>query len=189
MFSGIPDQAIDECVARIREDGGFDVDRIFEVIRSKGRSLEVTADRLYSSGYGTDAVHLLFNLWYDFDYSPANQNNMPQVDHIFPQSLLRRVKVANPQGKMNIMKFKEDSRNQLANGMLLTAGENGAGGKGDTPPAEWFRDKPPAYLDLHLIPADPALWELENFEAFIEARKTMTSKKFDWLPSKAGGSS
>ena len=101
------------------------------------------------------------------------------MDHIFPQSLLRKVKVANPNtGKMNIMKYREADRNQLSNCMLLTASENGAGGKSDTPPEEWFAGKPESYLDMHVIPNDPALWKLEKFEQFIEARKTLIREKF-----------
>ena len=47
-------------------------------------------------GYGSETVHLLFNLWYrGFNYTPAYENNLPQVDHIFPQSALRKVKVVN----------------------------------------------------------------------------------------------
>jgi hypothetical protein len=65
--------------------------------------------------------------------------------------------------------------------MLLTQSENGAGGKGDTPPSEWFKDKAPAYLDGHLIPRDPALWELDQFEAFVEERKRLIAEKFAWL--------
>jgi Protein of unknown function DUF262/Protein of unknown function (DUF1524) len=180
-FSGTPDQLIDEIVGQIRKDEDFVVDKVFDIIRSKGRSLEITPDGLLSSGYGSDGVHLLFNLWYDFNYVPAYQNNMPQVDHIFPQSLLRQIKVANAQGKLSVMKYKDEARNQFANCMLLTAGENGAGGKSDTPPDEWFKDKSAEYLDLHLIPRDPELWKIEKFEEFIPARKALILGKFDWL--------
>jgi len=48
--------------------------------------------------------------------------------------------------------------------MLLTAKENGAGGKSDTPPDVWFADKPTEYLKKHLIPPDPALWQIDRFE-------------------------
>ena len=59
------------------EREGFDVDELFEVIKSKGRSLEVTEDRFWQ-GYGSDTVHLLFNLWYrQFGYTPAYENNFP----------------------------------------------------------------------------------------------------------------
>jgi hypothetical protein len=188
-FSGVPDQLIDDIVAQVREDEDFVVEHVFDVIRTKGRSLEMTPDRLLSSGYGSDSIHLLFNLWYDFNYAPAYESNKPQVDHIFPQSLLRKVKVTNLQGKRSVMRYKDEARNQLANCMLLSAAENGAGGKSDTPPEEWFKGKAPEYLDLHLIPRDTALWKLDRFEEFVEARKALILKKFDWLfrPSSVQG--
>jgi hypothetical protein len=65
--------------------------------------------------------------------------------------------------------------------MLLTAQENGAGGKRDIPPAEWFADKNDSYLDIHLIPKDPELWKIENYELFIQERKNLIAKKFGYL--------
>jgi hypothetical protein len=189
-FSGTPDQLIDDLVQRIDQLGGFDCNELFGVIRTQGRSLEITEDRLWEMGYGSDTIHLLFNLWYrSFNYTPSYDNNLPQVDHIFPQSLLRKVKTANPStGKMNIMKYREGDRNQLANCMLLTAQENGGGGKSATPPELWFHGKPDSYLDMHLIPKDPDLWRLENFEGFIEARKALIRMHFASLLVSAAGS-
>jgi len=79
------------------------------------------------------------------------------------------------------MKYREDARNQLANCMLLTRQENGAGGKSDTPPDEWFADKSPEYLDLHLIPKDPALWAIDRYEDFIQARQILIRDRFKSL--------
>ena len=169
----------------MKEIETFDLNEMFGVIRSAGRSLELTEDRFWAIGYGSENIHLLFNLWYrDFNYTPAFASNLPQVDHVFPQSALKKVKAPNPDtGKMNIMKYREGDRNQLANCMLLTAAENGAGGKGDTPPDEWFKDKDPTYLDRHLIPPDPALWKLDRFEDFITERKKFIKAKFAYLLS------
>jgi hypothetical protein len=182
-FSGTPDQLIDDLVVKLDELKRFDVNEVFGVIRSKGRSLELTEARFWEMGYSSDTIHLLFNLWYrDFNYTPAYDNNFPQIDHIFPQTLLRKVKLENPEsGKMNLKKYPEAVRNQLANCMLLTAAENGAGGKSDTPLGEWFADKSEAYLDMHLIPKDATLWKLEKFEEFIEARKALIRSKFSWI--------
>lgn len=36
--------------------------------------------------------------------------------------------------------------------MLMTAKENGAGGKTDIPPEKWLSTKNDNYLNLHLIP-------------------------------------
>src|SRR3990167_754491 len=132
---------------------------MFGVIRSDGRSLEITKDTILNQCYGSKELHLFFNLWYNFDYQPSYENNKPQVDHIFPQSRLKTVKIINPDtGHRDILKYKSEDRNQIANCMLLTAEENGAGGKSDTPPKEWFKEKGQDYLKLHLIPEDQNLW-------------------------------
>lgn len=189
-FSGTPDQLIDDIVSKLNELKAFDLNEVFGVIRSAGRSLELTEDRFWAIGYGSENIHLLFNLWYrDFNYTPAYAANLPQIDHVFPQSVLKKVKAPNPStGKMNVMRYHEAERNQLANCMLLTAAENGAGGKSDTPPDEWFKDKDPAYMEQHLVPSDPGLWKLERFEDFIAERKKLIEDKFAYLLSSTIGS-
>ncbi len=187
-FSGTPDQIIDDCVNKLKELQRFDGSELLDVIRSKGRSLELTEDRFWQMGYGSDTIHLLFNLWYrDFNYVPAYENNMPQVDHIFPQSSLKRIRVENPRtGRRDLMKYKDAERNQLANCMLLTQRENGSGGKSDTLPEVWFADKDRAYLEMHLIPQDQELWKLGRYDDFIAARKALLLQHFGYLlaPSK-----
>jgi hypothetical protein len=184
-FGGTPDQLIDDIVIKLKELNTFELNEIFGVIRSAGRSLELTEDRFWAIGYGSENIHLLFNLWYrDFNYTPAFTGNLPQIDHVFPQSALKKVKAPNPStGKMNVMKYREADRNQLANCMLLTASENGAGGKSDTLPDEWFKGKDPAYLERHIIPPDPALWKLDRFEDFITERKKLIKARFAYLLS------
>jgi len=182
-FSGTPDQLIDDMVAKVEEIKGFELDEMFGVIRSAGRALELTEERFWTNGYSSENIHLLFNLWYrGFDYVPVYANNLPQIDHIFPQSILKKVKVPNLRtGKLDTLKYRENDRNQLANCMLLTAAENGSGGKSDTPPDDWFKDKEPEYLERHLIPPDPALWKVDRFEDFIVARKKLIRNKFSYL--------
>lgn len=181
-FSGTPDQLIDLVVKQLKTLGRFDLTEVFGTIRSENRALELTENRLWEMGYGSDTIHLIFNLWYSFNYTPSYDNNLPQVDHIFPQSLLRKVKMKNPDnGKMNLTRYKADDRDQLANCMLLTAAENGAGGKGDMPPEQWFKDKTDEYLERHLIPKDPALWKLERFGDFIVTRQALIREKFKYL--------
>ncbi len=182
-FSGQPDNLLDALIKKFSELNEFSIDEAFSVIRSQGRSLELTEDRFWEMGYGSSTIHLLFNLWYrDFNYTPAYDNNLPQVDHIFPQSVLRQIKVENPKtGRMDLMKYHEAERNQLANCMLLSREENGAGGKSDTLPEEWFAEKGQDYLEKHLIPSDPALWAMDRFEDFIETRKGLIRDHFKSL--------
>jgi hypothetical protein len=79
---------------------------------------------------------------------------------------------------MDLRKYRDADRNQLANCMLLTREENGSGGKSDASPEEWFADKSADYLKMHLIPTDKKLWKMENFESFIDARKKLIREKF-----------
>ena len=182
-FSGTPDNLIDKCTRRISETEEFDIRELFGIIRADGRSLEIISDTIVGQYYGSKNIHLLFNLWYkDFNYTPSYENNLPQVDHIFPQSLLRTVKDINPEtGRRNTLRYKWQDRDQIANCMLLTAQENGAGGKRDIPPEDWFADKSDEYLDLHLIPKNRKLWKMGNYEQFIEERKELILEKFKYM--------
>lgn len=185
-FSGTPDNLIDKSTKKIEETESFSVKEIFGIIRADGRNLDVTPDTILSKSYGSKDIHLIFNLWYQsFNYGPSFSNNLPQIDHIFPQSQLKTIKIPNPEtGKLNMLRYKAADRDQIGNCMLLKAAENGAGGKTDILPEEWFADKDEAYLDLHLIPKDPSLWKLKNFEKFVEARKQMILEKFDYMLQK-----
>lgn len=181
-FGGQSDRIIDALVKGFKEIKKFDADVGYAVIRSQSRSLEITKDRFFEMGYGSKYIHLILNLWYPaFSHTPAYDNNLPQVDHIFPQSMLRGLTVTNPETRRQVMKYQDDARNQLANCMLLTRSENGAGGKSDIEPAEWFKDKDDDYLSLHLIPKDRNLWCIDRFEEFIEERKKLIANKFSWL--------
>ena len=179
-FGGVPDRLLDGLIKKIVELKAFNIDEMFGVIRSQGRSLELTEDRLWNLGYRSNSIYLLFNLWYrEFNYTPAYDNNLPQVDHIFPQSKLKEIKIANPKTGRMVMKYRNAARNQLANCMLLTRKENGAGHKTNKTPDAWFSDKDAEYLAMHLIPTDRMLWRIERFEDFIEERKKLIRKRFE----------
>ena len=181
-FSGQPDQIIDTLVRKIRERNGFDAEECYRVIRDQNRSLEITKDRFFAMGYGSKNIHLIMSLWYqNTSNTPAYDNNLPQIDHIFPQSRLKAIKTKNPETGKPVMKYNKHQRDQLANCMLLTREENGAGGKGDASPAEWFKDKDDAYLERHLIPKDRELWGMDRFDDFIKARKELIAVKFSGL--------
>lgn len=181
-FSGNPDSLIDKVVKKVNDDKDFIVRNVYAVIRDDGRNLELSKESLLGISYTDRRIHLLFNLWYSFNYTPSYIQNQPQIDHIFPQSLLKTVKDFNPDsGRQSIMRYKQGMRDQLANTMLLTRDENGAGGKWDTSAEDWFSDKEDAYLDLHLIPKNPELWKLENYELFLEERKKLILAKFAYL--------
>ena len=184
-FSGNPDSLIDMCTRHISTRKEFKIDELFGIIRNSGRSLEINKETILNQYYGSKGIHLIFNLWYnDFNYTPSYENNLPQVDHIFPQSLLNTIRFTNPETGRLLLRYKKPDRDQIANLMLLTAQENGAGGKSDASPDIWFKDKSEDDLERHLIPKDKDLWKIENYERFLEARKELICQKFDYLIQK-----
>ena len=181
-FSGTPDNLIDRCVKSIDERKAFELDEIFHIIRSDGRSLEVTPETIIGTRYGKPQSHLIFNLWYrSFDYEPALEDNLPQQDHIFPQSFLDREREVNPETLRLRKKYRADEQHQIANLALLTAKENGFQGKSGELPETWIPKQvkdDPGFLDRHLIPKDPELWKAANFRKFIEARQALILERF-----------
>ncbi len=93
---------------------------------------------------------------------PANRD----VDHIHPRYQLGD-------------RYPHDMVNSTANYQLLDANTN-RHEKRAKPLAEWIKigvaDRE-SYLNRHLIPADPILWETEHFGAFIEARAAQITTK------------
>lgn len=189
VFSGSPDNLIDRIVRKLQDDDGFVLRHVFDVIQDDGRNLDITPEVIFNQSYGSRGIHLFFNLWYgSFNYQPALDANGPQVDHIFAQSLLKRVKDINPETNRSILRYRAEQRDQIANCMLLTQAENGFSGKCDKTPEEWFSplrfstaEAHKQYLDLHLIPNEPSLWKLESFDAFVEARKELIKEKFGYM--------
>ena len=176
-FGGSPDSLIDNCINEIKKTKDFNNKKIFNIIRSSGRSLEISKDDLLKQDYSKrNDLHLLFNMWYkDINYSPSYSGNELNIDHIFPTSILRKIKLDNNHRRM---RYKKEDRDQIANLMLLTRDENGAAGKSDIEPSEWFKNKDDAYLKRHLIPNSPELWKVENFDSFIKERKQLIANKF-----------
>ncbi len=177
-FSGSSDSLLDAIIKKIDEKKNFDINAINTEIINRGRTINISEESLLESHYGDKKLFLIFALWYqDVNFKPAYEGNLPWVDHIFPQSKLKEVKVINPETGRKVMKYKQKDRDQIANLMLLSANEN-RDEKRDKSPEEWLKDKDEKYFEIHLIPKNAELWKIENFERFIEERKKLILEKF-----------
>jgi len=177
-FSGSSDALLDAIIKKINERGEFDISAINAEILNRGRTITISEDSLLNTHYGEKKLYLIFALWYqDINFKPAYEGNLPWIDHIFPQSKLKEVKIINPKTGRPVMKYKQQDRNQIANLMLLSAEEN-RDEKRDKTPEEWLKGKNEEYFEIHLIPRDKELWKLENYEKFIRERKRLIVKKF-----------
>jgi len=177
-FSGSSDTLLDALIRKIDEKCDFDINIINSEILNRGRTITISEDSLLDTYYGEKKLYLIFALLYqDINFKPAYEGNLPWVDHIFPQSKLKEVKIINPETGKKIMKYKWWDRDQIANSMLLSAEEN-RDEKRDKSPEEWLEDKNEEYFEIHLIPKDRELWKIENFEKFVEKRKRVIIDKF-----------
>lgn len=177
-FSGSSDTILDAVVKEIREKSTIDIDGINSLILNKGRSVYVTQENLLNTSYTDKQLYLIFSIWYqNFDLNPAYNGNLPTVDHIFPQSRLKKIKTLNPETGRMVMKYKTEERDQLANLMLLPK-EMNIEEKNDMSPDEWLAGMSQDELEIHLIPRNSSLWKLEHFEDFVTERKLLIVNKF-----------
>lgn len=100
-----------------------------------------------------------------------------QVHHIFPKALLYEAG------------YDRADVNALANFTFLTQETNLLVSNRD--PAEYipeFLAKHPGAVESHWIPMDPALWRVENYPAFLEARRELLARAAnDFLESLNAG--
>jgi hypothetical protein len=80
------------------------------------------------------------------------------VHHIFPREFLKE------NGET-----RDEYINCIGNLTLIDPSINSE--IGDNPPQEYLKDfKDPELLERHMIPGDPKLWKVDNYEKFLDAR-------------------
>lgn len=97
------------------------------------------------------------------------------IDHIQPKFILNQEQVS------------PEKIHSVGNYQLIDYAKN-RGDKSAKKLNEWLKDWKEAelkeYLDRHLIPKDPNLWMIENFDAFLDERSTMiVNKIYELIPS------
>ena len=168
-------QKLDRDLRTIKESKN-PFDELLAVIEEE-RRLEITPDEFV----GRSISHPLFGLlrWYlksrnavCFTTGVALRQAMGKKyalenDHIFPYSKLK----AQGFGQENRLKYS--LAQELTNRAILTQIANRTKSAADAKAyLADVKDRFPKSLDLQCVPEDPALWEIENYEAFLQARRT-----------------
>ena len=168
-------QKLDRDLRTIKESKN-PFDELLAVIEEE-RRLEIAPDEFV----GRSISHPLFGLlrWYlksrnavCFTTGVALRQAMGKKyvlenDHIFPYSKLK----AQGFGQENRLKYS--LAQELTNRAILTQIANRT--KSATDAKAYLADvkeRFPDSLALQCVPEDPALWEIENYEAFLQARRT-----------------
>lgn len=168
---------------RIVRDSENPFDELLSVIAEE-RRLEITPDEFV----GRAITHPLFGLmrWYFkalnatcFTTGVALRQAMGKKyalenDHIFPFSKLKEAGY----GRQNRIKYS--LAQELTNRAILTQVANRS--KSNSLPADYLAQVKanfPNALALQCVPEDPSLWEMENFEDFLQVRRVDLAKRFN----------
>ena len=102
------------------------------------------------------------------------KNYALESDHIFPYSVLKK------HGYDRNSKFKYSLAQEITNRAILTQVANR--NKAAKLPATYLkkvREQFPNALKLQSIPEDEQLWQIENYETFLEARREILAKELN----------
>ncbi len=178
-YSGQLPQKLDRDL-RIVKDDKNPFDQLLSVIKEERRLKIIPAEF-----EGRKISHPLFKLacWYFksrgaicFSTGVKLRHSMGEKytlenDHIFPYSRLKTL------GYSWGNRIKYALAQELTNRAILTKTANRT--KGAVTPKDYLtkvKEKFPNALALQCIPEDPALWEEENYERFLQARRKMLSE-------------
>lgn len=177
-FSGSTESFIDQDLAALEgEDGGLD--KLLEQLRLWHGGLR--AEPGHFTGWSLGArfypvLYLLTRMGESRDWGTGlplkadllGKMSRLEVHHIFPKAQLYK------------RHYKRAEVNALANFCFLTKDTNL--NISARLPEEYFpeiEERHPGALASQWIPTDPALWKVENFRAFLEARKVLLADELN----------
>lgn len=175
-FSGSTETVIDQDLAAIEKiEGGLD--RLLDRLRHWRGSLWVEPDHFHGSTLGARFYPVLYMLTRmgeakDWGTGLALKAEMLgkmsalEVHHIFPSS------------RLYDRDYSRAEANALANFCFLTKATNLS--IGNHLPEAYFLEieaRHPGALASQWIPTEPALWRIDNYRDFLEARKTLLAQE------------
>ncbi|MDE0034627.1 MAG: DUF262 domain-containing protein [Deltaproteobacteria bacterium] len=177
-FSGQTETSIDQDLASI-EDVSGGLDRLIDQLRLWHGSLGVEPGHFYGWSLGARFYPVLYMLtrmgeakdWGNglpLKAAMLGTLNRLEVHHIFPKA------------RLYAHGYERSQVNALANFCFLTQGTNLS--ISDRLPNEYFPEveaKHPGALASQWIPTDTALWQVENYGEFLEARRTLLAAEMN----------
>lgn len=179
VFGGSSDRTIGVARAILQEalktGRDFPHRALVEGLASRGRAIafdENNIEGVLDAGYGKRTCFLALSLLYD---TQAWGSTPHHIDHIIPRSLVDRKALAAHNLAEPLIQRILNSVNRLGNLELLLARENLE--KSNLPFEQWLRTRDVAFLDRHLIPKDPRLWQVSALPEFVAAREELIRQR------------
>ncbi len=186
-YAGSTETVLNADLAALQGDGAV-LDRLIGALRQSRGDLEVNADDFRGWSQGARFYPLLYMLTRVYDVKdwgtgvPLRNELLGrlaglELHHVFPKNLLYKAGYSRPEV------------NAVANFTFLTKATNLEVTNRD--PAEYipaYEEKHPGVVASHWIPMDPELWRVENYPAFLDARRKLLAAAANaFLEELAGG--
>lgn len=179
VFGGSSDQTIGTArsilQASLKTGPDFPYLPLVQGLATRGRVTRFddnNIERVLEARYGQRSCFLSLSLLYDTHNWGATKHH---IDHIMPRSLAdRNTLMAANYPETRIERILE-SVNRLGNLQLLLSRENLE--KNDAPFAHWMQTRDEAFLERHLIPRNPALWDVAALPDFVDAREELIRRR------------
>ena len=179
VFGGSSDQTIG--TARfiiqnsLKASQDFPYGALSQGLASRGRVTDFddnNIEGILETQYGKRTCFLSLSLLYDTHNWGSTQHH---IDHIIPRSLADRKTLMGMNLSETLIQRVLDSVNRLGNLQLLLGRENLE--KSNIPFGQWIQTRDREFLDRHLIPNKPELWDVTALVKFVEAREELIRQR------------
>ncbi|GJD81762.1 GmrSD restriction endonuclease domain-containing protein [Methylobacterium gregans] len=179
VFGGSSDRTIGQARSILQEalkaDRDFPDQALVQGLVGRGRATSFddgNIEGVLGSSYGKRTCFLALSLLYDAHAWGVTPHH---IDHIIPRSLADRKALAAQNLSEPLIERIQGSVNRLGNLQLLLARENLE--KSNMPFSQWLQTRDAAFRERHLIPNDPALWQVAALPEFVTAREELIRKR------------
>jgi hypothetical protein len=172
-FSGSTETYIDQDLAALEGPGGG-LDKLLDQLRLWHGGLRVEPGHFTGWSLGARFYPVLYMLTRMGEAHDWGTGSLPLKAHLLGKMNHLEVHHIFPKAQLYKQKYRRPEVNALANFCFLTKETNLV--ISDRLPEEYFpkvEQAHPGALASQWIPMDPALWKIENFREFLEARKSL----------------
>ena len=143
----------------------FPAKEINEEFHKTPKITQVNREIIDKISYRSPESYLLLYLIYPYgiNFTPSNNANYPEQDHIFSRK------------ELEDSGYNQSEINRIGNLRLITSLSNKH--KTDTPYTEWIKNESSDELGLSLIPGNHCEWNVKRYSEFVKRREEEILKK------------
>jgi Protein of unknown function (DUF1524) len=179
VFGGASNVALSSARTVIRRafehSNDFPYTELVNVLARRGRTMEFAENNMQSLLDRTYKERTCF-LSLSLIHEPQNWGAQDfHIDHIIPKSLATTPNLQELGLSQDRIAKIQECVDKIGNLQLLRARENSE--KSNEPFSDWIKTRDNGFLEQHLIPTDPGLWDISQLPEFVVAREHLIRQK------------